>query len=251
MILSHAILANNMQNHYQITRKTLLHRLIFSGKLLRRIAYCLPTAISEYLYQHSVLDQVYFKNQSYEKFTKREDMWQYCLNQYGNNKAITYVEFGVWQGYGIGWYAQNHTHEDSRFIGLDSFEGLPDDWARLDKGAFSTDGKTPDIDDRRVEFMVGWFQNTIDDLLLKLHDDNNVLIIHYDADLYESTLFALTRLDILKRPMIAIFDEFYGGEARALHDYACSYLAETKMLGIVPCGKKKIAQAAFMITPLS
>jgi hypothetical protein len=49
------------------------------------------------------------------------------------------------------------------------------------------------------------------------------LVVHYDADLYSSTLFALTKIDILKQDYIAVFDEFTGDETRALYDYMDAY----------------------------
>jgi hypothetical protein len=57
------------------------------------------------------------------------------------------------------------------------------------------------------------------------------LIVHYDADLYSSTLFALTKIDALKKPCIAIFDEFIGHETRALYDYLQAYNTDIFFLG--------------------
>jgi Macrocin-O-methyltransferase (TylF) len=86
------------------------------------------------------------------------------------------------------------------------------------------------FDDPRVSFVKGWFQNTWDELKGRLDRLDN-LIVHYDADLYSSTLFALTKIDSLKLPYFAIFDEFAGHEARALHNYLQSYNASAEFLG--------------------
>jgi hypothetical protein len=116
-------------------------------------------------------------------------------------------------------------------IGLDSFEGLPEDWGSMQKGTFDVGGEVPQIDDPRVSFIKGWFQNTWDELANRLTRLDN-LIVHYDADLYSSTLFALTKIDSLKIiPYFAIFDEFAGHEARALHNYLQSYSASVDFLG--------------------
>ena len=49
------------------------------------------------------------------------------------------------------------------------------------------------------------------------------LIVHYDPDLYSSTLFALTLIDSFNKDYIAIFDEFAPDECRALYDYIMTY----------------------------
>jgi hypothetical protein len=110
------------------------------------------------------------------------------------------------------------------FIGLDSFEGLPEDWDALPKGTFDVKGAIPQTDDNRITFIKGWFQNTWDQLVAKL-SRAETLIVHYDADLYSSTLFALSKMDSLNRPYIAIFDEFAGHEARALYNYLQAFNA--------------------------
>ena len=113
----------------------------------------------------------------------------------------------------IKFFSAQNKAPSSIFIGLDSFEGLPEDWGHVKKGSFDMKGAVPRIDDTRVKFIKGWFQNTWTDLVGVLPDDGD-LIVHYDADLYSSTLFALTKIDSLKRSYLAIFDEFHGHEAR-------------------------------------
>ena len=55
----------------------------------------------------------------------------------------------------------NHNPQ-SRFIGFDSVVGLLEDWARnYPKGALSTGGWVPEIDDERVSLLKGWLQNTL------------------------------------------------------------------------------------------
>jgi hypothetical protein len=155
----------------------------------------------------------------------------------GQHTKVTYVEFGVYQGYSIKYFASINENADSVFIGLDSFEGLPEDWLTLPRGTFDNKGELPQTDDSRICFIKGWFQDTWDQLYDHIVLHNN-LIVHYDADLYSSTLFALSKMDICKGGYIAIFDEFYGHEARALHNYLNAYLASVKFLGKVAdaCG---------------
>ena len=62
-------------------------------------------------------------------------------------------------------------------------------------------------------------------------EDFGDLIVHYDADLYSATLFVLTKIDDLKVPYLAVFDEFNGHEARALYNYCQAYMANVEFLG--------------------
>ena len=53
---------------------------------------------------------------------------------------------------------------------------------------------------------------------LNITDSINTKLVHFDADIYSSTLFLLFQLDNYT-PYYALFDEFGGDEARALYDY--------------------------------
>jgi hypothetical protein len=199
--------------------------------LLRFAATRIDVVTYERLLAHSILKDAFKRLHTVRVFERREDLWDDCLeNQVGGAARLTFVEFGVHAGYSIKYFAQKNSNKESAFVGLDSFEGLPEGWGGLAKGAFGTQGVLPQIDDSRVTFVKGWFQNTWGELVGKLSDIGS-LIVHYDADLYSSTLFALTKIDSLKTPYIAIFDEFAGHEARALYNYLQSYSATVAFLG--------------------
>ena len=58
----------------------------------------------------------------------------------------------------------------------------------------------PLINDHRVTFIKGIFQDTIKELeekIVKINDHH--LIVHYDADLYSSIIFTLAQIDRLKK----------------------------------------------------
>jgi len=194
--------------------------------LLRFAATRIGTTTYERLLAHSVLKENFAGLRSVPVFERREDLWALSLT----DDPITYVEFGVHEGDSIKHFAKINSNKDSTFIGLDSFEGLPEDWGRMPKGSFDTKGAIPQTDDYRITFIKGWFQNTWDLLAAKLTKADK-LIVHYDADLYSSTLFALSKIDTLKRSYTAIFDEFAGHEARALYNYTQAYGAEVTFLG--------------------
>jgi Macrocin-O-methyltransferase (TylF) len=183
-------------------------------------------------------------------FPTREQLWLECIERMvGNQARMTYVEFGVHEGNSISFFARLNTCPDSVFIGLDSFEGLPEDWdSHHPKGTFDTRGKIPQIDDRRVRFIKGWFQDTWDTLRRQL-DVSGHLVVHYDADLYSSTLFALSKIDTLQQDYLAVFDEFTGDEARALHNYVQSHNASVTFLGQVRGKSRYPEQVMCRIVP--
>jgi hypothetical protein len=119
-----------------------------------------------------------------------------------------------------------NSRSESRFFGFDTFSGLPEDWERgHPKGTFDTGGEAPNIDDPRVSFVKGLFQETLRGFL-KGFAPSSRLIIHVDCDLYSSTLFVLGTLDrYFQHGTIIIFDDFYSmnHETRAFMDYDRSF----------------------------
>lgn len=158
------------------------------------------------------------------------------------DQPILYLEFGVWQGRSIRYWSERLRNPDSRFHGFDSFEGLPESWNMLfKKGLFSTNGQPPQIDDSRVKFFKGWFEETLPHYQPPPHDQ---LVINIDADLYSSTSFVL---NALKR-YIAVgtyiyFDEFCdrNHELRAFDEF----LAATKMRFEVASASRSLMYIAF------
>jgi hypothetical protein len=115
----------------------------------------------------------------------------------------------------------------SMFFGFDSFEGLPEKWLQLEAGTFSTNGALPDINDSRVRFVKGWFQ----DSLPKFLDGRSLsqpLLVHFDADLYSATLFLLSTLWHHVPEYYFLFDEFVPNEIVALFDFARAYPVDLK-----------------------
>jgi hypothetical protein len=118
---------------------------------------------------------------------RREQVWDVVLSEVAARKVL-FLEFGVFEGATTRYWAERLKHPESRLHGFDSFEGLPEDWHEVrftqPKGHFSTDGSTPRIDDSRVTFFKGWFNETLPKYQLP---DHEVLVVDFDADLYSST----------------------------------------------------------------
>jgi hypothetical protein len=108
---------------------------------------------------------------------------------------VLYLEFGVYQGTSMRWWSEALKNPASTLHGFDSFEGLPeafdDAGGKYARGWFSTGGQIPQVDDPRVTFFKGWFDQTLSGYTLPDHD---VLVINIDADLYSSTIFVLNTL---------------------------------------------------------
>ena len=169
-------------------------------------------------------------------YSKRYKLYEEVLRHLSlNNVSIQYVELGVSKGLSFKWWLENNAHTDSRFYGFDTFEGLPEKWGTFDKGSMAAG--FPDVEDPRHEFIKGLFQETLPGFLIsgKL-TNNNRKIFHFDADLFSSTLFALTTLHpFIQKNDILIFDEFNvpNHEFKAFMDYVDAYYVEYEVLAAV------------------
>lgn len=159
----------------------------------------------------------------------REDLWRRSLARIGSEDLLL-LEFGVFQGESIRYLADYNRSQRSLFYGFDSFEGLPEGWRGNDAGHFSVGGEPPKIDDPRVRFVKGWFRDTLPPLMDELVDAarDRALLVHFDADLYSSTLYLLFTLGIRFKRYHFIFDEFSGHETRALYNYIQATGAEAR-----------------------
>jgi len=164
----------------------------------------------------------------------REDLYRYVSGTLaGNDKAIDYLEFGVFEGASIGQWCALNQNPASRFFGFDSFEGLPEDWhSGKRRGAFSTGGKLPEIADARVSFVAGWFQQSLRGFMASYRPQSQ-LVLHIDCDLYSSTLYCLTTLDPVITPgTLIVLDDFFDAlhVYRGLTDYCSAYMRQYKIL---------------------
>jgi len=142
-------------------------------------------------------------------YAHRDVLYRRVHEHVGAAGPIDYLEFGVFEGWSIRQWASLSDHDASRFIGFDSFEGLPEAWHDgRPAGAFAVGGVPPEEDDPRIRFVVGRSQDTLPGFLRDF-DTKHPRIVHLDADLYSSTLFALLHLNpILVPGTVLIFDEF-------------------------------------------
>jgi len=150
--------------------------------------------------------------------THRVDCREQLFDLVGSRVAereVLYMEFGVFQGRATRYWSQLLRNPKTKLHGFDSFEGLPENWLLArdgfrtwvhPKGYFSTGGQVPAVEDARVQFIKGWFEQTLPNYKFPHHE---VLIVILDADIYSSTIFVLNALeDVIVPGMYLYFDEF-------------------------------------------
>lgn len=152
----------------------------------------------------------YLKNVSYE------------LNKLNN---LIILEFGVYKGDTLKLFSENINDPKARFYGFDSFRGLPHKWLDLDKGYFNTDGIAPNINDKRISYRIGYFEETLPEFIKNFNTDKKLksnFFIHFDADLFSSTYTVLNSLANFIDEYYFSFDQFPSDEVRALHEFETS-----------------------------
>jgi hypothetical protein len=171
-------------------------------------------------------------------FAQRTELYEYLNREVLGGGAIDYLEFGVFQGESIRYWSTMNRDAKSRFYGFDTFTGLPEAWRKftgeMAKDTFDCGGAVPSIDDGRVQFVKGLFQDTLDDFL-STYQRQGTLVLHNDSDLYSATLYVLSRChDLLEPGSIVIFDEFSSvlNEFKALSDYCSAYRRDYEVLGV-------------------
>lgn len=175
------------------------------------------------------------------------------------------VEFGTYQGLGLLMMMQCFAAENvtsRKFIGLDSFLGLPESSNGWVKGSFSDtsiEAVTQYLGQHLVEhpmleaFLIsGWFNDP------KLSADlmattNDVAMVHFDADLGSSTLQALNVITPLiarnKHPVYFLFDDWgiHPDEVPIAWTQWCNDTQDRLGLNIVQHSKTKLTKN-FLIT---
>jgi hypothetical protein len=133
------------------------------------------------------------------------------------DRDVLYLEFGVHAGVSMRYWSRTLTSPSAKLHGFDSFLGLPHDWMLEGhpRGYFSTEGSVPVVDDPRVKFFAGWFDETLPRYEWPEHE---VLFVMLDADLYSSTQTVLAEVrEHLVPGSYLYFDQFHhrGDELRA------------------------------------
>ena len=87
--------------------------------------------------------------------------------------------------------------------------GFPEKCLDMEKGHYSTSGEMPQINDVRIKFIKGLFQETLPIFLkkIKFESKDKTVLIHFDAPLHSATLFTLFKLSEKFTNYYFIFDQ--------------------------------------------
>lgn len=163
------------------------------------------------------------------------------------DQPVDYLEFGVFRGESLRQWLELCPHPGARFFGFDTFTGLPDPWRvfahTFAAGHFDAAGAPPSSRDPRARFIKGLFQETLPEFL-RDYRAISPLVVHCDADLYDSTLYVLTALDPVMKPgTIVLFDDFSVAthDFRAFWDYTGAYRRKYEVIATAEQAFEKVA----------
>jgi len=197
-----------------------------------------PEARLRNMLRKRALDALYLPRPAPTVFPDKQrftNLYPFMAETIGADVPITFLEFGVWRGASIKRMAELFTNPDARFIGFDSFEGLPEAWGIRPAGTFSVEGNQPQIADPRVSFVKGYFQNSLPGFLAD-YTHRSPVLVNLDADLYSSTLFLLTTLWHHIPEYWFVFDEFPNDEAAAMYDFTAAYPVDFEFIACTSPG---------------
>lgn len=129
----------------------------------------------------------------------------------------TILDLGVYKGGSTRTLAR--IFSDQTIHGFDSFEGLPEDWSHVLKGAFGEiKGALPDMPDN-VKLYKGWFEDTLP-VWFQQYGDKPISLLRVDCDIYSSTktIFDTVGSQIHSGTWI-LFDELIGYHGWRQHEY--------------------------------
>jgi hypothetical protein len=197
-------------------------------RLSQRTVHRLNAAISyletgHWLHQQKLVPQV--------RVDRTLELFDLIIEQVADHDVL-YLEFGVFRGDSMRYWSRRLKNPRAKLHGFDSFEGLPEAW-NIDspQGHFSTNGAIPMIEDPRVRFFKGWFNETLPGYQVPPHDR---LVLDMDADLYSSTIYVLKTLESFIVPGTYIyFDEFADrqNELRAFSEFVLDTKMRFELLG--------------------
>ena len=203
----------------------------FLKKIIKIILSKIPLKYINYVSNKSTVN---FYSNKFSKIKKIEmtyknttdpnhKMWDYIISQVGHDQPIDFIEFGTYRGRSMKYFSKNFINPNSTFLGLDSFQGLPntDNHLSYHKGMFNLDNNVPIFDDKRILIVSGFFNDKKKEIKSFLDKSKNKKLIHFDADIYSSTLFALFLCSDYE-DYYCIFDQFGDDESRALYNYTQS-----------------------------
>lgn len=217
---------------------------LFKEKIKFLLSKIFPLAVLDRLKQNIIWRNILKENKiefiaetkkrlKHSEFNKkiRNVVWEEIAKFLGTSSKIIYIELGVWEGYSINYFSKLFTNKESKFIGFDTFTGMPEKWRHMDVGHYDQSENLPKFADDRIKLYKGVFQDTLDNYLKNLNlDKETKILINFDCVLYTSTLFCLTKIEHYFKDYFFVFDEFYGDECRAFKHFVDSYKKDFELI---------------------
>ncbi len=177
-------------------------------------------------------------------FKRRKALFEHALNLAPSTGL--FLEFGTYKGNSINQLAK--LRPASKFVGFDSFVGLPEGWtAGTRKGGLSARGRLPQVR-ANVELVTGFFEDSLPGYLTK-QSNEQVAFVHIDCDLYSSTIFVLNAIrERLVKGTVIVFDEYYNyaewleGEHKAWMEFCAEENLSFKYVGYIRMGGQVAVQ---------
>jgi len=205
---------------------------LISSNLLKFFGHL--AELSKFIHKHKNIVYSDFYSNTFD-YKKRVLLFEYVIEKEKLDGNIDYLEFGVSTGNSFRWWTSRIKNKNARFYGFDTFTGLPEDWGPFKAGDMSNGNKPPVINDDRINFYQGLFQQTFIPFLAN-YTNKNRKVIHLDADLYSSTLYILTLITpYLNSGDIIFFDEFNVPmhEYKAFAEWSNSFYIDYEVIGTV------------------
>jgi Methyltransferase domain len=185
-------------------------------------------------------------------FDEQPALLQYTL-EHVDPRLDTWIELGVAKGRSTRAIMRTAARQGRRpqLHAFDSFQGLPEDFiAGVGKGAFAT--SPPSFRDANITLHIGWFRDSLPAFAASLREQ--IGFIHFDADLYSSTMTAFEALSSHIGPgTVLLFDEYWNFDGCYEHEFHAfqDFLAYSR-LGFRYLGyNKNYTQAAVRLLPES
>jgi hypothetical protein len=181
-----------------------------------------------------------------------------------------YLEFGVYDGWSLTaayHLARKHRLSGMRFLGFDSFEGLPAmndvdsyPFQQFTKGQLRCDQATVEknirrdgVDVSRVQLVKGWYRDTLHSRTRERLNLERAAVVWVDCDLYESTVPVLDFIvPVLQDGTVLIMDDWFlfrahphRGERRAFAEW----LERNPNVQVTPFVKAGWHEASFIVHP--
>jgi O-methyltransferase len=181
-----------------------------------------------------------------------------------------YLEFGVYDGWSMTaayHLAEKHGLSHMRFLGFDSFEGLPAmididkfPFQQFDRGELRCDQATVErnlrrngVDMSRVSLTKGWYSDTLNAPTRERLALTQAAVVWIDCDLYSSTVQVLNFVaPVLQEGTVLVMDDWFlfrahpeRGERRAFTEW----LERHSDLQVTPFVKPGWHEASFIAHP--